>query len=300
VATPPTVSDSPAVQRQYLAQIALTAALVQAIHNLWRVANPLTDDARFRAALYALVQQFGQMSASIGSDFYRGIRAEAGVPGVAKIPAVPSPPRSLVDAGVDWATRARQEMAATEAQILANVEAAMQKAVADVQRHQVVAAVDGDQYAMGFRRVPRPGACYFCIAMAIRTSTRTRQKANGKFVHDKDVEHLGVYKTRASAGAAVNHNFDGDGDAKFHNNCHCVIEPVFFAGVHAPQAWLAEMADLYDTYDVETYGKGLAGFRRALEDFRGGIAPTTPTAPSVALPAASADQIAALLDLLAA
>ena len=77
-----------------------------------------------------------------------------------------------------------------EADVLARVERAMEKAVLDVGREQVVEAVRGDELALGFRRVARPGACYWCISLCLRRSTRG----------ETGDQHLGVYKSRASAG----------------------------------------------------------------------------------------------------
>ena len=324
MATAQQLSESPATQQQDLAQLALTGALLVAIQRLWDAANPMQGGAQqFRHSLYALMQALSGAASSIATDYYQAARAEAGVtqglPAAAIRPVDP-PPRALVDAGVDYALRTKEEaLKRLEAQLTATlpdierqmatqmveleaaakkrVEASMQKALADIAREQVVRSAQGDEYAMGFRRVPRPGACYFCIVMAIRESTRTRQKAHGKFVHG-DVKHLGVYKTRESAGARANDLFEGDGHAKFHNNCHCVIEPVFFEGLHAPASWLGEMRDLYDNYDLEKYGTGLLGFRRALDDFRKGVHTGPPVTPIPALPAANPAQVAALLDLL--
>lgn len=301
MATPPTVSKNPAVQQQYLAQLALTAALFSALRSLWPNARPLASDRgmeTYRRAVDFLVTQFAHAAASIANDFYATARREAGVPGTTRTPLVASPPRALVEAGIDWALRAKAEAAEYEAAVMARVEAAMQKAVADNARSQVVADVTGDEFALGFRRVPRPGACAFCIAMAIRTSTRTRQKSHGKFVHDLDAEHSGIYKTRGSAGAAVDHNFEGEGAAKFHNNCHCVIEPVFFHDTDQPPSWLRDMRDLYDDFDVDEFGKGLPGFRRALKAHRGGVATVPVDLPPIAVTPAASAQIRALLDLL--
>lgn len=301
VATP-TLSDSPAVQQQYLAQLALTAALVQAIHNLWPLANPLTNPAKFSQALGLLVGQLGQVSASIAQDFYLGVRAGAGVSKVAPLHLVPSVPQSKVDAGIDWATRHAAEAQRTEAEIMARVEAAMQKALADVGREQIVTAVEGDQFAIGYRRVPRPGACYWCIAQAIRKTHRAGRAVNriraGRPGADFDpnVEHYGVYKSRESAGQ-IPPNAQGDTN-RFHNNCHCVVEPIFFP-VNTLPGWLHDMERLYDesTADSES-SQRLNDFRRALNAQRGGVTPPTPTAPTISAPVPNAERIAKLLDLL--
>jgi hypothetical protein len=301
VATP-TLSDSPAVQQQYLAQLALTAALVQAIHNLWPIANPLTNPAKFSQALGLLVGQLGQVSASIAQDFYLGARAEAGVSGVPALRLVPPVPQSKIDAGIGWAMRHREEAQRTEAEIMARVEAAMQKALADIGREQIVTAVEGDEFAIGYRRVPRPGACYFCLVQALRKTHRAGRAVNriraGRAGADFDpnVEHYGVYKSRAAAGQ-IAPNAQGDTN-RFHNNCHCVVEPIFFP-VNTLPDWLHNMERLYaeSTADSKS-GRRLNDFRRALAAQRSGVTPPTPTAPVIAASASNSERIAKLLDLL--
>jgi hypothetical protein len=318
VATQPQLSDSPAVQQQYLAQLALTAALVQAVRGLWSSTNPLASPealSRLRRGVLALVQQLSGVGSSIALDYYQAIRLEAGVtaplPTGALTPAS-LPPASKVDAGIEWAMRAAEkqaqalaaDMAAQAAEIEAamqtRMDAAVQKALMDTTRQQVWDAVAGDEQAIGFRRVPRPGACYFCVVQAIRSTTRQGLARDFKKYGPGTMgaeRHYGIYKSRLSAGEAINDLFEGDREAKFHNNCHCVIEPVFSPADSLPDR-LAELEHLYDTYDEDEFGKGLPGFRRALAAHRGGHETSPPPAPTIVAPNPQGDQINALLDLL--
>jgi hypothetical protein len=306
----PRVSENPTVQQQYAAQLALTGVAVAALRALWAATLPLSSPeglARFREGVAAMVGQLSPAAASIATDYYLAARMEAGVPGTAKVPLVSSPPRSQIDAGLDWAMRAVEAqadalMAEMEAQaaeletkIQARAEAAVQKMLADIAREQVVAAVDGDDKALGFRRVPRPDACAFCIIQAIRSTSRKglakdfKKYAPGSMTGEK---HYGIYKSRASAGASVNDKFTGGGEAKFHNNCHCVIEPVF-STVNQLPVWLHDLEVLYD----DTEG-GLNEFRRALKALRRGETPDPPEVP-VRLPTTPPQGIELLLDRLA-
>lgn len=252
------VSENPEVQQQYATQVALTAALTAALARLWPQVNPLgslASQGRYRDGVAALVEHFSGAAISLAADFYDAARDQAGVTGPFTAPVVDTPPRPLVDAGVDWALRAEAEMAETEAVIQSRVDRAMQKAVADAARAQVIAAVEGDDKALGFARVPRPDACYFCMAQAMR------RKRDGR---------PGVYKSRGTAGAIADKNFTGSGEAKFHNNCHCVIEPVFSADYQlVPHVAAAE--DIY--YEATLHskpGESLNDFRKALEAVRAG------------------------------
>ena len=59
-----------------------------------------------------------------------------------------------------------------------------------------------------------------------------------------------VYKSAGTAGQDANSRFTGDGEAKFHNNCHCTISPVF--GAFEPSAhvrqWQADWQRLKDEH----------------------------------------------------
>lgn len=311
----PKVSDNPSTQQQYAAQLAVTAALVQSLRALWAAIRPTSSPqamVRYREGVFVLVSQWAQVAGDIATDYYRDARLTADIPGPVKVPPVPELPRSLVDAGLDWAlptpdqlleqaeARADEMLNSPEMQaqieaMQAKVDAAMQKAVTDMARDQVTSAVEADDRALGYRRVPRPGACYFCVIQAIRSTTRKgiskdfKKYGPGSLGGEK---HYGVYKSRGSAGASVNDKFTGDGEAKFHNNCHCVIEPVFAPATSLPD-WLADMERLYD----ETPG-GLNEFRKALKALREGEEPEPPALPAIAAANPPSEQIAALLDLL--
>ena len=285
----PRVSDTPEVQRQYVTQLTLAAALAQALRQLWTATSPLKSDQAmrsFRAGAFALVTQFAQASRVMASDYYVNVRQAAGVPGTVRLPSVELPPSSMVDAGIDWAMR--DFMRKTEAEILAKAEAALAKAVLDVGREQIVAAVEGDDKALGFRRVPRPDACYWCITLSLRRSTRGGEGG----------QHLGVYKTRASAGQ-IPPNAKGEIN-RYHNNCHCAVEPVFAIGDVGMPDWLHELDRLYEQSTRNSKpGERLNDFRRALAAFRNGISPDSPQGPSLAPVVAMDERLRLLSEILA-
>lgn len=285
----PRVSDRPEVQRQYVAQLALSASLAASVKQLWAATSPLSSDRgmrAFRAGVAALVTQFAQAARVMAADYYTNLRAASGVPGVPTLPRVELPPPSMVNAGIDWAMR--DFMQKTEAEIVAKVEAAMAKAVLDVGREQIVEAVEGDDKALGFRRVPRPGACYWCITLSLRRSTRGGEGD----------QHLGVYKSRASAGQ-LPPNAKGEVN-RYHNNCHCAVEPVFAIGDAEMPAWLREMDRLYEqaTRDSQK-GERLNDFRRDLAALRRGETPPVPTGPALAVAPDMRERMRLLSDLLA-
>lgn len=291
----PKVSDRPATQRQYATQLALSAALAQAIRSLWGSTSPTSSEAAwdaFAAALRAIVPQYGQAAAVISLDNYRLARQAAGITTTPTLPRITATPVSKIDAGLAWAKRAEAELADMEAAILQRIDSAMQKALLDEARETTVAAVEGDEMALGFRRVPRPDACAWCLALATRRTSRrglarnfTRYGTPGTMGGD---EHWGVYKSRAAAGqtpaGAAQLN-------RFHNNCHCVVEPIFSADFAAPP-WLRDVADLYDDSDDFNH------FRRIIEARRRGESSPDPR-PLQPLPSTSPAQVSAVANLLA-
>lgn len=297
-------AEATATQQQYLAQVAITAALVATLRNLGQSAAPSSD--AFRAGLHAITEQFAEASASVARDYYQEARRAGGVTAPIRIAPVQMPPASLVDADLAWALRAQED---AKASVQSRIEASIQKAVADTGRQQVIEAVAGDELALGFRRVPRPDACSFCILMATRSTTREGLAANlrsGSNNNDRGItyagpEHFGVYKSRSLAsGTAFIREFAGDGTAKFHNNCHCVVEPVF-SPVEKLAPWLEDMRRLYaDTEKRDDTDTSLNAFRRAVYAKRNGSTPSAPIAPAAALPATSPQaDTAALLARLA-
>lgn len=355
MAAPQPVSDKPEVAQQYVAQIALSAALAQAITSLWLATKPLGSPEamrRFTTGLYALLPQFGAGARTLATDYYRNVRKAAGLADASKIKPVDLPPRPVVDAGLRWALRENAETSRTvrleaarlleqvprgnapdqmmirsnaaavvrpspqetaaeiEAKILADIQAALQKAVEDVAREQIVQAVEGDDKAIGYRRVARPDACAWCLTLAIRTSTRkglatdwvngsggsiSRDAALSTPGADGDV-HFGVYKSRAAAGQTP---AGSDEVNRYHDHCHCIVEPIFSAADTPPQ-WVLDTKRFYEDATADS-GKGehLNDFRRALYAKRHGKEPAPPKAPVGPLPATPpAAQVNDLLDRL--
>jgi hypothetical protein len=298
----PTVSDNPATQRQYATQLALSAALAQAIRTLWASTTPLSSEDAwdvFANGVRAVVPQYGQMASVTALDNYRAARIQAGVTTTPKLPKIEAAPASKVDAGLDWARRAIEDIEAKQAAALAEIEAtiqkradaAMQKVLLDEARETTVQAVEGDERALGYRRVPRPGACAWCLALATRKTTRrglakdfARYGKPGAMGGD---EHWGVYKSRAAAGQTPVGSAEVN---RFHNNCHCVVEPIFSTDFVVPE-WLREVDDLYQSTDDFNH------FRRVIEARRRGETPTDPT-PIIPAPAAAPARVAAIADLL--
>jgi hypothetical protein len=97
------------------------------------------------------------------------------------------------------------------------------------------AAIEADREALGWARVARPGACYWCAMQATRGA---------------------VFETEESASF------------KPHNDCHCTVEPLFGRHYEPP----AHVRGWQALYKESTDGEAdkLNAFRRAYEGRTGG------------------------------
>lgn len=302
----PHVSDDPATQRGYVAQLALSAAVAQAVSQLWAVTRPLSSQESlqtFSEAVRALVERCGAASRLFAADQYRSTRTSLGIESPIALNIEASPEVvAKVDANVvwlaEWQKQSQDFLAEVEAQILADTQAAMEKAVADEGRALVIEAVAGDEKALGFRRVARPDACAWCLTLAIRRTTRTGLAKDFKRYGSGGVmdgaQHFGVYKSRATAGQLP---AGASGINRYHPKCHCTVEPVFAVGEQTVPDWLLEMAALYD--NAPSNGSGaLNDFRRALRAQRRGEDVSPDPTPLLPATAAQEAQVAAIADLL--
>ncbi|WP_436702397.1 hypothetical protein [Nocardioides sp. BYT-33-1] len=310
----PTVSDAPATQRQYVTQLALSAAAGQALRTLWTSIGPVSSEAAWRtfsAATRALMPQYGQVAASTALDNYRLARRDAGIATVPSLPRIAPMPASKIDAGLDWARRAYPDLdakldakrAEIENRIRGRAEAAMQKALLDEARETTIAAVIGDDKALGYRRVPRPGACAWCLALAVRkTSRRGLAKDFDRYGTPGVMggeEHWGVYKSRAAAGQTPIGSTQVN---RFHRGkCRCVVEAIFSTDFVVPD-WLHEVDELYnDSDDFNDFRRRLNAQRNSQDggqdDGQGDGA--EPRDPAVPPPAVQPARVAAVSTLLA-
>lgn len=245
----PTVSEDPAVQTHYAAQVALSATFIQAMKRAWPLVN-LRDLKgslpQYRQAVNALVQHFGPASAALSADYFDTMRLDAGITSPFRTPIVDPPPVAQVDASIGWATNDLWTIATeTEVSVVeaaqVKAEGAAQKIVTDQGRNELIAAIEADKEARGFARVTKPGACAFCTMLATRGA---------------------VYADR-NTFASSNARFEGSGLVKVHNGCSCTFVPLF--GRHyEPPAHVREAQAIYNEATAGEPDK-LNAFRRAWE-----------------------------------
>lgn len=232
--------------------------------RIWRLVVPSRMQATvpdWIVAVRALVGEYGSASASLAADYYDAQRLAAQVAGRFTVPVLDPLPDSQVDSSLRWATKdmwprdaadprttvaQKAPLATRLAAAEVKAEAVAQKLVVDQGRHVVREAVKADQFAVGYARAAALGACSFCKLMASRGM---------------------VFKTAGTAGLDANSRFTGDASvAKFHDNCHCGIVPVFRGQRFELSPHAAEWDRIYREFAAGHPGDQLRLFRRALAE----------------------------------
>ncbi|MDQ0791969.1 hypothetical protein QFZ58_000457 [Streptomyces sp. B1I3] len=255
-----TVSDGDgAADRYRRAQRGLSRLLLRDVGRLWRLFSPARPASfpDWLEAAHEVVVRYGDMSASLAAEFYDAQRADADVGDAFTVPLADSPPADQTETVLRWATHdvwpqdadaetQREPLASRLAVAERQTGAVTQKLVADQGRETIRQAARVDRQAVGYARAAALGACSFCKLMASRGM---------------------VYKTAGTAGRDANDKFSGDASlAKFHDNCHCGIIPVFRGQRFELSAHAQEWDRLYREYAAPFPGDQLRRFRRAIAE----------------------------------
>ena len=199
---------------------------------------------QFTAAVRAIVRRYGRASAAGALAYYQQERRAASVPGRPVSKLAPTPADSVIESAVSWATTDLYGPATPEAETkaLQLLDGAVQNLVLNQGRDTIIGAVRQDKYAKGWARVTSPGACSFCIMLALR--------AGAGF----------LYRSKQSADfRAHTPNANGSGGL-----CQCHAEPVFTA--YEPSAHMRDMQQLWtDSTKGRSGNDARNAFRQAVE-----------------------------------
>lgn len=237
------------------AQAAIGIALATALAKAW----PIIDVTRlkmtiplFTKAATAIVQQHASAARGLSVAHYADMRHHAGVTGTYRPPLVDLPSADQVQASVKWGTQdlwtptgGSLPNSTVIEQAQANVSAALEKAVDDVDRNQIIAATESDRQARVWAREAQPGACWFCSMMATRGAIYTSAEAAGKADPDDGQMPTGLDK---QGKEFVN---------RYHDHCKCRVVPVF--GQYEPSAHTREWQALWDKTMNPPGGKPITG-----------------------------------------
>lgn len=196
-------------------------------------------------AVRAIVQQFGSASSAAALDYYAEQRDAAGV--TARMPSLTladAPSDQDVENAVRSATSGLYGTVTPES--LQTAEAALEDAVSqlvlDQSRRTIIDAVDRDPEARGWVRITEPGACSFCIMLALR-------HGKGMLYPAKRAASFKAHRKRANGAGG---------------ECRCHAEPVFTE--HEPSHRMRTMQALWDESTKGRRGKDAqVAFRQAVE-----------------------------------
>lgn len=248
----PASNGGPGPERYRRAQRGLTRLLVRDLRRLRGLLRGVRLEdavADWIEAVAAVIEQYGETSASLAADFYETERDAAEVASAFQAELASAPPREQSEASLRWASKdvwqARGQTAVLD-EAQRRGESVAQKLVADQGRETIRRAVRSDRDAVAFARAAALGACSFCKLMASRGA---------------------IYASADTAGREANDRFTGDASVvKFHNDCHCTIIPVFRGQRFELSPQAAEWDRVYQEYAAGHPGDQLRLFRRALRE----------------------------------
>lgn len=248
---PGTVSDGgQSATKLRAAQRGLARLLLRDMRGLRRLIVPSRLQGTvpaWIAAVNTLVDQYGQMAASLAADFYDAERVVARASGTFTVPLPGAPPQDQVSMSMRWATKdlwprdpddpktttaQKQPLEVRLDQAEKKAERAASKLVADQARSTVQGAVQQDRRATAWARTAALNACYFCRLLASRGA---------------------VYKQDTV-------------DFRAHDGCQCMAVPVFAGQKFELSAHAAEWARLYEKYAAPYSGDQLRRFRQAVAE----------------------------------
>jgi hypothetical protein len=227
-------------------------ALVSLIPAMLREAWPLLDVHDLKGTLPLLVEavrailaQFGPASGFAALDYYRRERAAAGVTGPGpSLRIAPPAAADVVDTTVRTATSGLYGTVTPESVQTAQeaLDDAVSQLVLTQSRDTIIDAVARDPKARGWVRVTEPGACSFCIMLALR-------HGQGMVYPAKRAAEFKAHRKRANGAGG---------------ECRCHAEPVFTA--YEPSHRMRTMQALWETSTKGRSGKDArTAFRQAVE-----------------------------------
>lgn len=229
MATPASSPEESRAVQEAIAALALVP--LRGAWSLWDPSSLRESVPAFRTAVDAVVQHYGRATAAQSLQHFRALRQDAGATSPLTVPPVPPVPEGFVDQAV---VEAFSEAEADIQKAMADLDAQAEQLILDQGRKQTMSAVKVDRFSKGWARITNPGACSFCLMLALRA---------GK----------GLLYTSVRAA-----NF------KAHPNCRCTAEPVF--GHYEPTAAVREAQKVWDEATAGRRGHDArVAFRQAIE-----------------------------------
>ncbi len=200
---PPRRSRPSTAEAHQLSQAQLAALMSPLLANAWSLVD-LGDLSgtlpRFVRAVQAVVRRYGAAAAVVAQRYYDASRAASGVAG--EPPRVQVPPVDADAVNQLVVDVVSQALADPSRPPLDALDAEAEQLVLEHGRQQIIQLSDADPKAKGWARVVEPGACSFCLMLAMRGP---------------------VYKSRSTANFRAHKPYpDGSGGL-----CRCHAEATF-------------------------------------------------------------------------
>jgi hypothetical protein len=165
------------------AQRGLVDLAVAELADFWATLNPedaVATSRALQAFLPALIDEYGDMAASVAADFYEGLREEAGVKKRFKTLLADPVPGEAIQANVRYNLTPLFGKSDPD-QALSNLHLVTDKAVKASGRETVALNVERDPAQARYARVPTGGhTCDFCLMLASRGAVYLNSKAAGE------------------------------------------------------------------------------------------------------------------------
>lgn len=211
----------------------------------------LTQPERFAEwaqAILDIISLGGRSAAAMAVQSYLDEREAAGLSSRYTPKATGFVDMEQAIASLQWAAGVL-EVPDAEATPRSRAEGFVNRYVLQPARETTIVAATEDPVATRVARVPRPGACEWCLLMASRGA---------------------VYHDEQTAGRAANAKFVGEGEHKYHDHCHCTTRVVWQDEQYEPPAHVREAEHVYAavTGGVEGTKAKLAAYRAAMAALR--------------------------------
>lgn len=201
---PPRQSQPTTPEAHLLSQAQLAALMAPLLAQAWRLVdlNNLPGTLpRFVRAVTAILTRYASAAAVLAQRYYGASRSASGASG--PLPDVHVPPidhTAVLQMVVDVVSRAMEDPGSA----LDALDVEAEQLVLDHGRQQIIAMSQEDPKAKGWARVVEPGACSFCLLLAMRGPVyRSRQTANFRAHKPKPDGSGGL--CRCHAEATFNH-----------------------------------------------------------------------------------------------
>lgn len=225
---------SPEVVRR--SQAGLADRAKAAVGSVWprvarmpagRVAGVMTD------VLVAAGDRYGTAAGAIAVDFYGEQRAAAGAAGSFEASVAELPPVERFDILARWATGPLFGESPNPGLALSKMTGGLSRIVLGVGRATIEGAVAEDPAGPRWARHASANACAFCALVATRGA---------------------VYHSEKTAGQG----------AKYHDDCHCTVVPVFPGQRYEEAPYVAKWRRAYEASGTSVTADALAAMRSEL------------------------------------